>query len=165
MNPTLSSILDWMESTWINNLAVGYSWTWPTLESLHFLGMCLLFGALLIMDLRLVGFEKAAAVISTDRLYPMALTGFGINLTTGIIFLFGDPYRYAINISFQLKMALLFLAALNFLYYKFKVEPMVIDIGPGEDTPAVAKFVGAASLVLWLGVLSFGRLIPYLGTG
>ena len=62
-------------------------------------------------------------------------------------------------------MALVLLAGINFFYYKFKVEPMVVNLGPGESTPAVAKFVGAASLVLWLGVLSFGRLIPYLGTG
>lgn len=161
----MNSILDWMQSTWINELVVGYAWSWPALESLHFFGMCLLFGPLIIMDLRLVGFEKTAAVIATDKLYPVALAGFGINALTGILFLFGDPYRYAINISFQTKMVLVLLAALNFLYYKLKVEPMVVNLGPGEDTPAIAKTVGGASLVLWTGVLAFGRLIPYLGTG
>jgi hypothetical protein len=161
----MEAIKDWMASTWINELAVGYAWSWPTLETLHFIGMCLLFGALIIMDLRLMGFERAASVVATDKLYPMALFGFGINLITGIIFCFGDPYRYFINISFQTKMVLVVLAGINFLYYKFKVEPMVVNIGPGEDTPAVAKTVGALSLVLWTGVLAFGRLIPYLGTG
>lgn len=161
----MNSILDWMQSTWINQLAVGYAWTWPTLESLHFLGMTLLFGALIIMDLRLIGYERASSIIATDKLVPIALLGFGINLVSGIIFCFGDPYRYAVNISFQLKMLLLFLAGLNFLYYKLKVEPMIATVGPGEDTPPVAKAVGALSLILWLGVLSYGRLIPYLGTG
>ncbi len=154
-----------MAGTWINQLAVGYAWSWPTLEALHFLGMTLLFGALIIMDLRLIGFEKTASFIATDTLVPIAYAGFGINLITGIIFCFGDPFRYAINISFQLKMLLLLLAGINFLYFKFKVEPLVASVGPGEDTPAVAKAVGGASLILWLGVLSYGRLIPYLGTG
>lgn len=158
-------MINWMQSTWINELAVGYAWSWPTLETLHFFGMCVLFGALIIMDLRLVGWEKAAAVIDTDKLYPIALAGFSINLITGIIFLFGDPGRYFINISFQIKMVLLLLAGLNFLYYKFKVEHMLANVGPGEDTPALAKMVGGASLILWVGVLAFGRLIPYLGTG
>lgn len=161
----MNAILDWMQSTWINQLAVGYAWSWPTLESLHFFGMTLLFGALLIMDLRLLGYERGASIVSIDRLVPIAMVGFGINLITGIIFCFGDPYRYAVNISFQLKMLLVLLAGLNFLYYKFKVEPMVINLGPGEDTPPIAKAVGAASLILWLGVLTYGRLIPYLGTG
>jgi len=161
----MASIIDWMQSTWINNLAVGYAWSWPTLETLHFFGMCVLFGALIIMDLRLIGWEKAAAVVDTDKLYPIALAGFSINLITGIIFCFGDPGRYFINISFQIKMVLLLLAGLNFLFYKVKVEHMLADIGPGQDTPAIAKVVGAASLVLWTGVLTYGRLIPYLGTG
>jgi hypothetical protein len=62
-------------------------------------------------------------------------------------------------------MVLLLLAGVNFLFYKFRVEHMLAAVGPGEDTPAIAKTVGAASLILWLGVLTFGRLIPYLGTG
>ena len=161
----MNSLINWMQSTWINNLAVGYAWSWPALETLHFFGMCVLFGALIIMDLRLIGWEKAAAVVDTDKLYPIALAGFGINLITGIIFCFGDPGRYFINISFQIKMVLLLLAGLNFLYYKLKVEHMLAAVGPGEDTPAIAKVVGAASLILWTGVLSYGRLIPYLGTG
>jgi hypothetical protein len=161
----MNAILDWMQSTWINDLAVGYAWTWPTLESLHFIGMTLLFGALLIMDLRLLGFERAASVMSVDRLVPIAFLGFGINFVSGLIFLFGDPYRYVINISFQLKMLLILLAILNFLYYKFRVERLVINLGPGDDTPVSAKAAGGLSLVLWLGVLSYGRLIPYLGTG
>lgn len=161
----MDSILDWMQGTWINGIVTGYAWSWPALEALHFFGMCLLFGALIIMDLRLVGFEKAASVIATDKLYPMALAGFCINAFTGILFCFGDPFRYAINISFQTKMVLVLLAGLNFFYYKLKVEPKVVNLGPGEDTPAVAKVVGATSLLLWTGVLTFGRLIPYLGTG
>jgi len=161
----MASIIDWMQSTWINNLAVGYAWSWPTLETLHFFGMCVLFGALIIMDLRLIGWEKAAAVVDTDKLYPIALAGFSINLITGIIFCFGDPGRYFINISFQIKMVLLLLAGLNFLFYKVKVEHMLAGIGPGQDTPTIAKVVGAASLILWTGVLTYGRLIPYLGTG
>ena len=82
-------MMDWMQSTWINQLAVGYAWSWPTLETLHFFGMCVLFGSLIIMDLRLIGWEKAAAVVDTDKLYPIALAGFSINLITGIIFCSG----------------------------------------------------------------------------
>ena len=47
------AIQDWMVSTPINQLVIGYAWSWPTLESLHFLALCLLMGSLLIMDLRL----------------------------------------------------------------------------------------------------------------
>lgn len=164
--PIPTSILDWMESTWINDLVVGYAWTWPTLETLHFLGMCLLFGPIIIMDLRLMGFERLTVPVSAvHTLIPLTLLGFIINLTTGVMFLFGDPYRYAMNISFQSKMVLVFLAGLNALYFWWKVTPALEKAGPNDSPPAYIKFVGFASLAMWTAVLCFGRLIPYLGTG
>ena len=121
--------------------------------------------AIIIMDLRLIGFERAIPVSAVHSLVPLAMIGFGINLITGILFLFGDPFRYAVNIAFQIKMLLLILAGLNALFYYLKVEPMIAHSPLETDTPPIAKAVGAASLVLWFGVLVYGRLIPYLGTG
>lgn len=161
----VQSIANWMQSTFLNNLVIGYAWTWPTLETLHFVGLCLLIGALLIMDLRLIGFERAIPMSAVHRLMPVAVVGFVINAGTGVLFCFGDPHRYFINISFQLKMLLVVLAGLNFLLYWLKVEPQLLRAGPNDPTPPLAKVVGASSLLFWFGILAFGRLIPYLGTG
>jgi hypothetical protein len=79
--------------------------------------------------------------------------------------LFGDPYRYSMNISFQLKMVLVFLAGLNALYFWLKVTPALERLGPNDNPPMSIKVVGLMSLMMWTGVLLFGRLIPYLGTG
>ncbi|MFK8021569.1 MAG: hypothetical protein AB8B86_17540 [Pseudomonadales bacterium] len=162
----MDTLANWMQSTWITNFLVeNNAWIWSALETFHFFGMSLLFGSLLIMDLRLIGWEKASTVFDTGKLAPMALAGFGVNLITGIIFCFADPHRYLINISFQIKMLLILLAGLNFLYFKLKIESAANSAGPGEDTAGIAKISGAVSLLVWLGVLCFGRLIPYLGTG
>ncbi|HEX7081269.1 MAG TPA: DUF6644 family protein [Gammaproteobacteria bacterium] len=161
----MNAILDWMQTTWINALALNYSWTWPTMETLHFVGMSLLIGSILVMDLRLIGVQRVIPSLTVHSLVPMALTGFGINLTTGIVFLFGDPYRYAINISFQIKMVLVLLAGANALLYAVKVAPAMENAPPHAPTPPIAKAVGATSIALWVGVICFGRLIPYLGTG
>lgn len=159
-------IRPWMESTWINDLVVGYAWTWPTLETLHFIGMCLLFGPIIIMDLRLMGFDRLSIpAVSVHQLIPLTLAGFVINLVTGVMFLFGDPYRYTINISFQLKMLFVLLAGINAIYFWMKVTPIIERGGPHQDVPVSIKAVGFLSLALWTGVLCFGRLIPYLGTG
>jgi hypothetical protein len=162
----INPVLDWMQTTWLNHLALDYTWTWPICESLHFIGMSLLFGSILVMDLRLLGLQHAAiSSLTVHRLLPMAFLGFGINLATGIVFCFGDPHRYAINISFQLKMVCVLLAGLNALLYAVKVAPALAEIPPNAATPPIAKAVGAASILLWTCVLCFGRLIPYLGTG
>jgi hypothetical protein len=161
----MNSIADWMQSTWINGLAVNYAWTWPILETIHFIGMSLLIGAIIIMDLRLIGVPRVIPMLSVHKLLPVAFVGFGLNLLTGIIFLFGDPNRYFINISFQIKMVLVLLAGLNALLYALKVAPVMANAPPHGESPGLAKAVGAASLALWIGVVCFGRLIPYLGTG
>ena len=159
-------LLDWMQTTWINELALGPQWSWPILETLHFTGMCLLFGPIIIMDLRLLGFDRLSlSSASVHTLIPLTITGFAINLLTGIIFLFGDPYRYAMNISFFIKFWLIIAAGINAIYFWLKVTPILERIGPHEDPPTSIKVVGLLSLLLWTGVLFFGRLIPYLGTG
>ena len=99
------------------------------------------------------------------RLLPIAAFGFVINMTTGILFFFGDPGRYAINIGFQAKMILVLLAGLNVLWFYLKVEPHMRVADPTHTTPLGAKLVAFSSLAIWLGVLLLGRLIPYIGTG
>lgn len=161
----MNAVMDWMTSTWINQVVLGYAWSWPTLETLHFLALCLLLGSLLIMDLRLIGFQSIIPLRAVHALMPLAIASFAINLITGLGFLFGDPYLYYANWAFWAKMALVGLAGVNFLVYFTKVEPAILKLGPNDPTPALAKAVGAMSLIFWFGVLAFGRLLPYLGTG
>lgn len=161
----MDALMAWMVSTPINNLVIGYAWSWPTLESLHFLALCTLMGSLLIMDLRLIGFHRVIPLKAVHSLMPLALVSFAINLITGLGFLFGDPYTYTANYAFWVKMSLILLAGINFLVYFTKVEPVIVKLGPMDPTPGMAKVVGVLSLVFWFGVLSYGRLLPYLGTG
>ena len=161
----MNAVYDWMENTPINEVVMYYRWSWPALETFHFLGLCMLIGAILVMDLRLIGFQRVIPLKAVHGLMPVAIAGFTINLVTGLGFLFGDPVLYAINYAFWVKMALVLLAGVNFIWYLRKVEPSLATLGPHDATPMTAKFAGAASLVLWFGVLSYGRLLPYLGTG
>ena len=161
----MDALQDWMVTTRINEIVLGYAWSWPTLETLHFLALCLLIGSLLIMDLRLIGFQNVIPLKAVHSLMPVAIGSFAVNLLTGVAFLFGDPRLYTSNWAFWTKMCLIVLAGLNFLLYYTKVEPQLLRLGPNEATPTLAKAVGAASLIFWFGVLSFGRLLPYLGPG
>lgn len=161
----MNSVYDWMERTSINEFVMYLPWTWPALETFHFLGLCLLIGAVLIMDLRLIGFQRAIPLDAVHRLIPVAIAGFTINLVTGFGFLFGNPYLYVINYAFWVKMVLIVLAGVNFFLFLLKIEPRLAGLGPNDAMPPLARAVGAASLVFWFGVLAYGRLLPYLGTG
>lgn len=161
----LDAIQDWMVSTPIKGWVLDYAWSWPALESLHFLALCTLMGSLLVMDLRLIGFHNVIPLKAVHSLMPLAIGSFVINLVTGLGFLFAVPDMYTANWAFVLKMILILLAGVNFLFYYVKVEPALIRLGPSEPTPPMAKIVGSLSLLFWFGVLSLGRLLPYLGVG
>jgi hypothetical protein len=161
----MDALADWLTSTPMNGLVLNYAWSWPTLESLHFLALCVLMGSLLIMDLRLIGFNNIIPLRAVHSLMPVAIVAFAVNLLTGLGFLFGEPYIYFPNWAFWAKMILIVLAGVNFLVYFTKVEPKLLALGPNDPTPSLAKTVGVLSLLFWFGVLSFGRLLPYLGTG
>ena len=140
-------------------------WLWPVMEITHFIGLSLLMGGLIIIDLRLAGYFQVLDPAATHKLVPVVLLGFGLNLLTGILFFYGDPMRYSINIGFQIKMVLVMLAGLNALFYYWKIKPAMAGWDRNTDTPPVAKTVAYISLTTWTAVLLFGRLIPYVGTG
>ena len=160
----VKTIVPMLESTAIHVFVVGNAWVWPLMETLHFLGLILLLGALLIIDLALIGVFKKLSSDATHRLLKLVLIGFVLNLVTGVLFVFGDPGRYFINIAFQIKVALLVCAALNALWYGRKIAPKLVNVSEFLAT-GETKIVGALSLILWFAVLIFGRLIPYMGTG
>ena len=116
--------------------------------------------------------EPAAAIVEEHRLGRLSGTGWAVGYIGGLVslllmlgFLVGDPRLYTSNWAFWTKMGLILLAGLNFLFYYKKVEPQLLKLGPQDETPGLAKVVGAASLLFWFGVLSLGRLLPYLGPG
>ncbi|MDX1405233.1 MAG: hypothetical protein R3192_11880 [Woeseiaceae bacterium] len=149
----------------INTWVLSTYWLWPLLEILHFIGLSLLLGSMLVVDLRLAGYLRQIDIKSTHRLVPWAAAGFTMNLISGVLFFFGDPARYSINIGFQIKMILVLLAGLNVLVFSWKINPHLDKWDPHGDSTMLAKSVAWVSLITWSGVLLLGRLIPYIGTG
>ncbi|MDH4108443.1 MAG: hypothetical protein OEW35_09010 [Gammaproteobacteria bacterium] len=161
----IQTIVQNIEGSPVNDWILSSSWLWPLLEIIHFIGLSLLLGAMLVVDLRLAGYLRSLNLVSTHRLLPWATVGFALNLVTGALFFLGDPGRYAINIGFQIKMVLVLIAGLNALCFLLAVRPKLAGWDPYGDTPPLAKGVAWLSLAAWFAVLLLGRLIPYIGTG
>ena len=136
-------------------------WVWPTCETLHFIGLTLLMGVVCLVDLRVLGVLKGVSFASLHRLLPWAAFGFGVNVITGMLFFVGIPGQYTQNKSFYWKLALVMLAGVNALYFTLLEEPWAL--GPGEDAPLTAKIAAAAAMVLWVGVMYCGSMLPFLG--
>jgi hypothetical protein len=153
----------WLKGTALSAAITSHIWVWPLAETLHFVGLALVIGIAGFFDLRLMGFMNRVPVSAARDLMPFAVLGFGINLVTGMVFLIGQPDQYAHNPAWWLKVGFLALAGLNALAFETIVGPQTANCAAGDDTPLPAKIVGALSLLSWLGVLYWGRMLPYVG--
>ena len=157
-------------STWLHGttlswaVAGGLPWLWPACETLHFMGLALLVGVVGVFDLRMLGMAKGLPIGPLQRLMPWAILGFGINLVTGFLFFAGDPFQYIHNIAFGFKLLFIGLAGVNvILFYVTGLYRRVDNVGAGHDVPPAAKLVAATSLFLWVGVMYWGRMLPFIG--
>jgi hypothetical protein len=140
---------------------MGTQWTWPILESLHYIGLALLFGAVGLFDLRVLGLAKEAPLSALRRVLPWGAAGFAINLVTGVMFFLGPTETYVFTDAFRAKVLLLGLAGLNLIAFYTWVFKGVRDLGPGADAPLRAKVCAAVSFFAWLGVMTAGRLLTF----
>jgi hypothetical protein len=137
------------------------SWGWPVVESVHFIGLTLLFGSIAAWDLRLLGIVKRVPIVAFHRLVPVAVLGFAINATTGFMFLTGFPDQYVYNRAFHFKLLFLALAALNVLLFYVTTFRRLKAAGSDAADPFSAKVAGATSLICWTAVIFWGRMITF----
>ena len=159
----------WLEWPSVAAFIAKYTWSWPLGETFHFFGIIMLIGGVGMFDLRLLGLAKQLPVKAVRRLLPWGVTGFLFCVVTGLMFVTGvranvpmSPYDVIrTNPWLQLKFVFIGCAGLNLLaFYLTGMDRAVDELGPGDNAPALAKVIAAASLFFWLGVIYFGRLIP-----
>ena len=118
-------------------------WGWPASETIHFIGLCLLFGVMLLVNLRMLGLLKGISFSTLHRLLPWGVLGFGVNVVTGMLFIVGAPANFYATEIFFWKLVLVVVAGANALY--FTVFEQVWALG-AEDTPPVTARVAAARI-------------------
>jgi hypothetical protein len=153
-------IITWFGTLWPGPQVKASHWAFSFGETLHFVGLCVLLGAMLFVDLRLLGFYKSIPVKAVLAVLPWAIVGFLINASTGWLFFTSNPGLYWGNSAFRIKVLLILFAGINALIFTVVEHRQVAHIGPGEDTPTFTKATAALSLVLWFGILLIGRMLP-----
>ena len=137
------------------------TWVWPALETLHFIGLSMLFTVVLILDLRLLGVARRIPYSAVHQLLPIGMLGFAINLITGMLFFVGVPGQYIHNKTFFWKIATLMPAGLNVLYFMFVDETWAV--GAGDEAPFPSKVAAVSAIALWAFVLYCGHMLPFIG--
>ena len=136
-------------------------WGWPTAESIHFLGLCLLIGTVGVFDLRMLGLGRGIAYRELHKLVPIGVGGYFLNVTTGTMFLTTAPDQYIYNPAFQTKLFFMLVAGLNMLWFYTSTASQVRATAAELALPARARVIAAVSLACWSLIIVCGRLITY----
>ncbi|MDX1605883.1 MAG: hypothetical protein R3202_06795 [Candidatus Competibacterales bacterium] len=139
-------------------------WVYPFVNAGHIIGVALLFGAILPLDLRLLGCWPTVAVRPLARvLVPVAATGLALACATGALLFLTDPPGYAAMTLFRLKLALIGAGLLNVLWvHRSRAWRRVVDESVAPQRGSSLRLAGAVSALSWLAVLLCGRLIAYV---
>jgi len=136
---------------------------YPIVMSTHLSSIAIFGGAILMTDLRILGFAMKS--MSINEVYRQTRIwkriGFCIMITMGILLGGAKLDTYYDNPYFQIKLTLLFLVFVHALYFRPRVYKRAEEIDRAGKIPGIAKAAAWLSIILWVGILSMGRWIAY----
>ncbi len=137
----------------------GYAW----INLVHLLSIATLFGAIMILDLRLLGWRAHISLADVSALtLPFALIGFSGAVLSGICLLSANASEYQGNPLLLIKFVALFFALINAgIVRRIPAWQARTSLEPHEHSKILLTTCGAISLVLWLTVIIAGRMIAY----
>ena len=142
------AFLTWLESsavsTWVNSSDSVFAY--PMVLFVHTVGLTLLVGINLAVNLRTVGFAPQIPAGGLQKLYPVMWTGLALSAISGALLLTAKATTMGVNPAFWVKMACI-------------VAAVAIVFGVGARNRALAVL----SIVLWFGAITAGRFMAYIG--
>jgi hypothetical protein len=157
----LNAFFLWLEatalSTWVRESTSVFAF--PTILSMHAIGMGLAVGVNVAIALRLLGFASGVPPRELRRFAPVMWIGFWLNTASGLLLLVGYPTKAFTNPVFYVKISLI--AAGISLYVAMTRQLLLIEGMPDLRGPACPRVLGLTSLACWAGAVTTGRLLAY----
>ena len=149
-------LFEWFEMTGPGVVVRESIWLFPVIEAVHLLGLCMLGGAVLLVDLRMLGLTMKNQSVATlaNNMRPWLLGSLAVLLTTGVLLFLSEAVKCFYNQSFWVKMITLPIA----LFFTFTVRER---FARNDEATATIKLVAIASMALWFTVAAAGRWIGF----
>lgn len=159
----MANALHTVEATGLGRFMREALWAYPLTEATHIAGLALLFGSIVVVDLRLLGLGRRIPVDALAALaVPWSLAGFVVAATSGLAMFTAHAAEFLVQPVFMLKMGLILAAGVNAaLLHTGPLRRLALDV-PGAEPPPRVRVAAALSILLWLGVIACGRLLAYL---
>jgi len=141
-------------------------WLFPLIESTHVIGLSLVFGTILIIDLRLLGIastRRSFQQMASDIL-KWTWAAFALTALTGSLMFLTNARVYYHNFYFRIKMLLLVLSGVNMLIFELTAGRTIHRWDKEPSAPRAGKAAAALSLAMWISIIVAGRLIGFTTT-
>jgi hypothetical protein len=156
----LAQAAAWLEASALGATMRSTSWAYPTANLVHLLGLVLLIGPMLLLDLRLLGLGRQFALPAVSAvLTSWAVAGLGLLLATGVLLFAADAAPLLGNDLMRIKLLLIALGVANALLFRGLWSGRLADWD--RRSPTVGRLQALGSALCWLAAASLGRLIAY----
>lgn len=135
----------------------------PIVEAIHVMSAAVVFGTILIVDLRLLGLPNARRAFTRveDELLRWTWAAFATSVVTGVLLFAANASTYYVNTAFRFKMLALLLAGVNAAFFQLGTFRTVAAWDKGVAAPLAGRLAGAASILIWVGVIFLGRWVGF----
>jgi hypothetical protein len=148
---------------WLENSVLA-EWTstdgYPPMIASHAIGMAIMVGLALALDMRLLGRFQGIPYAALHRFLGLAWFGFGVNFLSGVALFTTQATTYITDFTFLLKIGLVLLGAITAALLQTAVGRD--SASWGAAAPGNVKAIAIGSIVFWIGAIVTGRLIAYL---
>ena len=166
MTPAPSGALGALEASGLGQAMRQWLWLYPSVETVHLVGIGLLFGSIAVLDLRLLGFSRRIPARTLARhVLPWTVGSFALIIPSGFLMFTAHATEFIDSPVFILKMLLILAAAVNAGIFHTTVFRSA-DVWDAEEMrklppPPSVRALAAISLLLWISVIACGRLLAY----
>jgi hypothetical protein len=156
----MDTFLSFVENSDVSMWIRGDSFlAFPTIITLHTIGMGFLAGGSTAIDLRILGLAPGIPLKPMGRFYPLLWLALAINVPTGILLVIGYPTKQLTNPIFYLKLSLLALAI--WLLVRVGTEVVRPEAGANKSASRHARMLASFSIAAWVLLIIAGRLLEY----
>jgi hypothetical protein len=158
-------LMAWLEASALAEFLRGLGiWTYGLINLAHILGISGLFGAVVLLDLKLLGLWQSIPPSSLIRpAVPLAATGFVLAVASGIMMFSFNTTDYHGNPFLYVKLPMIVVGLINVALVQRLMawRRAVAGVAPAPRDQKVLAVCGALSLLIWLTVVTCGRMIGY----
>jgi hypothetical protein len=151
---------EWHNGCWLGEQISNSIWLFPFVETIHILAMAIMFGGLLVLNLKMMGLtmKRQQLPMLADTLRPFINWGVVIMLLSGYAMFASGPMKYYTNDGFKVKMA----ALLAVLIFQYTVYSGTLKKDDQQRSSGAGLIVGLLNFAMWFLVGAAGRAIGFV---